>query len=311
MENESGTIKKCIKKILAINNFLKENKYDIVHTNESPLHALLFAIVAKKRGVKRIIVHAHTNNEADSIKFSKIFNSLIRELIPLFATDLVAITPHAARWYYPKRYCKSGKVKMIKNGIDTDKFIFNQDIRNKTREKLDLNDKFVIGHVGRLSFQKNQEFLIEIFKEILKINEKAFLLMVGEGENLDVLRKKISEANLDKYVMFYGVSDNVEALMQAMDVFVMPSRFEGLGIVAIEAQAAGLITVCSKQVPQETCLSPIIKYIDLEDGAKVWAKEILELTEKYERKDMSQYIINNDYDIKNSAKKLEKLYLYK
>ena len=180
-------------------------------------------------------------------------------------------------------------------------------IRNIFREKLDISDKVVIGNVGRFTFQKNHKFLLEVFNEYLKINNEAILLLVGEGELEEEIRNKMKDLNIDNKVIFYGISNEVEKLMQAMDCFVMTSFYEGLPIVGVEAQASGLPLILSDKITNEIKIISNVKFISLNDNARIWACE-LDKSIKLQRKDTSNELIEKGFDIESIAKKLEELF---
>ncbi|MEK5214649.1 glycosyltransferase [Psychrobacillus sp. FSL H8-0487] len=198
---------------------------------------------------------------------------------------------------------------LIKNAIPAKEYIYNDKIRKEVRTQYGLEKKFIIGHVGRLSYSKNHEFLLKIFVNIHEKNKDAILLLVGDGELRNDIEKKIEELGLKEHVILTGVRNDISRLLQAMDVFVFPSHFEGLGIVAIEAQASGLPCVISDTIPQEALITNDIKQVSLNVGVEVWAETILNYKDSFNRKNTYQEINNAGYDIKEESSKLEQLYL--
>lgn len=307
-------VKRCIKEYKDVKMILTESKYDVIHINDSVLNSIIIALAAKKANIPVIIAQAHTNNEKESrnIIGLRILNKILRFILTNIVDYCIAITKHAAQWYFTDNHIRNKKVIYLKNGIDSEKYIFNIQIRERFRKKLKVdNDTIVIGNVGRFTYAKNQEFLIDILYEltILRPEKKFMLLLIGRDNGEGIVQEKIKKYKLEKSVCLYGISSEVAELMQAMDIFVCPSRFEGLGIVNIEAQAASLPTICSTEVPIEAKISDLFFRIPLEVGAKKWAEIILE---KYEnnikRHNMQDIVINSGYDKKLSAEILERLY---
>lgn len=305
---------KKVKKIFTneCKKFLKNNKYDIIHIHSGSLYALTFgARIAKKSGAQRVIVHAH-NTGINNFKY-KVIKFISKFIITKYATDYFACSHFVAKWKFPKKIVKQGKYKVIKNGIDTEKFSFSKEIREKYREELGINNKFVVGNVGRLSKEKNHIFLIEVFNEIYKKNKNSVLLLIGgggqdaAGESEKEIREKVKEYGLEEVVYFLGSRKDVNNILQALDVFVFPSLYEGLGIVAIEAQTAGLVTVCSENVPDEANLTDLFKKINISQGVSYWADQILKYN-GIERKDRTIEIRNSGYEAIETANTLQRIY---
>ena len=199
---------------------------------------------------------------------------------------------------------------MLKNAIDSQNFIADVDTRNAIRKELGLKDKFVVGHVGRLHPQKNHDFLIDVFAEIKKKKPNAELILVGTGPLEEKVKSKVVEKGLSDCVHFLGNRKDMNRIYQAMDVFVFPSLFEGLGIVAIEAQAAGVPIVCSEGLPPETDITPIYRKLLLSDGEEKWANTALEMAQNLKaHTNMQQYVIDAGFDMDATAKYMESYYL--
>ena len=201
---------------------------------------------------------------------------------------------------------------MLKNAIDSQNFIANANTRKEIRKELGLEDKFVVGHVGRLHPQKNHDFLIDVFAEIKKKKPDAELILVGTGPLEEKVRSKVADMGLTESVQFLGNRKDMNRIYQAMDVFVFPSLFEGLGIVAIEAQAAGVPIVCSEGLPPETDITPIYRKLLLSDGAEEWANAALEMAQNPNaHTNMQKYVIDAGFDMDATAKYMESYYLRK
>ena len=237
---------------------MRLRKYDVLHLNVFQAQAMMYLPLAKRNHIPIRIVHSH--NTALRKSRTQLLKLWIHYGARLFfsgyATDWWACSSVAAHFMFsnrviaPKTYC------FVPNGIDLKKFQFDPQIRQKKRTELRLEHHFVIGNVGRLCFQKNQIFLLNLFPAVLREIPESKLLLVGAGDNLLELRQLAAGLGISDHVIFYGTSDHVEQLLWAMDIFAFPSRFEGLGIGVVEAQAAGLPAVCSDQVPPEAIVSP-------------------------------------------------------
>lgn len=300
-------IVKSIKFVLILNKFFEEhNDYDIVHINESPFQALIISMVLRKNGIKNIVIHAHTNTNSDKINASKVFSCIIRKMLPLFTINYIACSTDAAESMFD---CKkhNRNLMILKDGIDVDKYVYNSDVRARLRAKYDLNEKFVMGNVGRLVSQKNQVFLINLMRDVIKIEPNAILILVGSGTDEKSLKKLVFEMELIENVVFWGETDQVHFLLQMFDLFLFPSKSEGFGMAALEAQAAGLKVISSNDVPKAIEVTDLVKWADT-NNPEEWLKAIIEATKGYTRKNTRELIIRSGFDIKDSARKLEEYY---
>ena len=194
------------------------------------------------------------------------------------------------------------------NAIDTKKYQFDDNKRKKIRKKLDLEDKLVITNIGRLHFQKNQEFVIKIFNEILKENKESILLLIGDGPDRKKLTDLVKIFKIEKKVKFLGIRKDVNDVMQAADVLLFPSLFEGLPLVMIEAQAADLLIYASKNKIDEKVIinKDRVNLISLEESDKYWASQIINKSkERYKRKSNNKLLANSNFDIKTEARKIQ------
>lgn len=287
--------------------FLENNYYDIIHIHSGSTYVLANgAKIAKKFGINKVIVHSHIagTNKIKSLLLKIFFSGKLKKNADYFFSCSRA----AAEFKFPNKIIKENKYTVINNGIDCEKYSYNEEIRHEYREQFNFENCFVIGNVGRMENQKNQSFLIDVFNEISKIDETARLLLVGAGSLEQMLRNKIKDYDLESRVIILQNRSDVNKILQAVDVFAFPSIFEGLGIVAIEAQAAGLVTVCSEFIPEEANITELFKRVPISDGINRWVSEILKYKDN-KRKDYSKKIIEAGYSAKESASKLEKIYL--
>lgn len=279
--------------------FLKKNKYDIVHVNTGVfLFSFQVVIVAKLAGVKNVIVHSHSVPRMNTLRkiLRKVLNPLYRKL----TNKHLACSIEASK----SLFTKTNDVVVIKNGIDINKFKFNSKIRDKYRKELKIENKIVYGHVGRFDKQKNHEFLIDLFDKLV-LKQDAVLLLVGYGELEESIKEKVKELKLEDKVMFLGLRDDINNLLCAMDYFLFPSLYEGLGLALIEAQTSGLPVFVSNGVPEEANVSDHFYRIDSYDIDK-WKNKILKT--KIGNRNNYKSVIDAGYDIKDSAKQIEEIY---
>lgn len=290
------------------NFFLSNNyaKYTAVHLHEVYLVHFI-SYFCKKYGIKHLITHAHTTKYSDNPK-NALRNRMMCLGLKKSATDYFACSKAAGEFYYGKEAVANGLVKVIPNAIDLEKYKFNQAIREKIRKSLNIEDKFVVGHIGRMAPPKNQKFLLQIFKKVKKERTNSILLMIGNGPLKKEIESEIKRLNLQDSVILLGVRNDVPNLLMAMDVFVLPSLSEGLGIVAIEAQASGLKCILSDKVPVETDMGGA-KYISLQTYCKQWASAILNCEKKHNRNSYLSNLIKNGYSIKELVEALQNYYI--
>lgn len=239
---------------------------------------------------RKIVTHSHNGN-TDKIRLHK----LCRPFLNLFTDKRYACSEVAAEFMFGKKHSE-----IIPNMIDAEKYSFSVNARTAKRKELGIENKFVVCHVGRLSPQKNPFGLIDIFKEVLKVNENSVLLSVGNGEIADDVHNYAKEKGIYDNILFLGRRNDIDCLLSAADVFLLPSFYEGLPIVAIEAQASGLPCVLSDCISLETAITGNVKFLSLRTPDSDWAK-IITSYKNFERKDTRDYIINSGYDINHPS----------
>lgn len=292
--------------------FLKNGKnYDAIWVNVCDLANANILEYARKAGIKKRIIHAHNNKfiqEGKRLLLYKFMHEKIKKKISKLATDFWACSDLAGEFFYNEDILKSNKYRVINNAIKLSNFKFNNDIRKDYRDKLGLENKVVLGHIGRFHFQKNQDFLIDILNELIKRNKNYHLVLVGQGDDESKIKEKVNNLQLNKYVTFLGVRNDISNIMQAMDIFVFPSVFEGLGIVLIEAQATGLPCFTSNEVvPREVKVTKSLKFIDLSNNPNEWANSIENCKLNNDRDKYINYVREAGYDIEQEANKVKKL----
>ena len=285
--------------------FAKHHDYDILHVHGS--NDPFVMQYAKKYGIKVIILHSHAAlvNKKTGYRHLKNLFDLINKA---YVDQYFACSKKAGEYRFGIKNVQSHKVKIINNAVKVSNFVFDPQIRNEYRTQLGIENKFVVGHVGRMTFQKNYPFLIDIFYEVAQKNDNAILLLVGDGPDYPEIKDKVDELGLADKVIFLGIRTDVTNLLLAMDVFLLPSRWEGLPVTVIEAQATGIQCVVADTITDEASITPNIEFISLETPAEFWADRINEHSKGYERKNMEKTIAGAGYDIGTQVKEMEKLY---
>lgn len=285
--------------------FLKAHHYDVVHINITSYARVLDMAVVKAAGVRKRIIHSHSADENDA--FLRKLVRPMRKLYDYTATDFLACSDEAARHLFSKNVCKNKRYQIINNGINTADYCFSMKDRKCMRDSLGLgNDELLIGHIGRFTEAKNHLFLLDVFSEILKRCSSAWLLLVGDGEKREDIKSRIDMLGIQDRVILYGSSSNISPLLSAMDVFLFPSRWEGLGISVIEAQSNGLPCYISENIPKAAVLTSNVFRLNISDGPDCWAERVL--TQKTERVEETDRIIRAGYDIQDSVSRLEQIY---
>lgn len=284
----------------ALRSFFRAHpEYRIVHCHLDCMSALPLA-AAKEAGIPVRIAHAHSSSQDKNLKY--LLKRYYMRKIPSAATHFFACSTEAGQWMFPGQ-----TVRTIRNGIDTAAFAFDPGTRTAVRRELALGDALVIGHVGRLIGVKNHAFLLEVFERVRRSCPDSVLLLVGSGPLEDQLRQKAAALGIGDAVRFLGVREDVPRLMQAMDVFVLPSLFEGLGIAAVEAQAAGLPCIVSDTVPAAVRMTDSVAFLPLE-LPEHWADMVLRFSALKRFADCSG-ICAAGYDITSTAAELQRFYL--
>ena len=281
--------------------FYKEHpEYQIIHSHiDSMSYFPLKA--AKKNGIPIRIAHSHSSKLDRDLKLPIKYYAL--KSIHRVANRECACGELAGNFMFPK-----SSFKIIHNAIDLDKFAYNEIKRTEIRKKLNCENKFVMGHVGRFCYVKNQSFLIELLEEIKKKRTDSMLILVGKGPDEEKLRQQIKNKGLEDYVIFLIDRSDVDMLYQAFDVFVMPSQFEGLPVVGVEAQANGLPMIVSDKVSSEIKLTSSVVQLSLDTGEKTWTDRILNLGADRNMNAQAE-LRAAGYDIKIEARKLQEWYI--
>ncbi len=287
--------------IKALKKVLKEGNYDIVHSHldAGSYHILK---VAKQCGVPVRIAHSHSINHLTENKLKIFINDYYRKNIKKTATHLMACSKDAGKWLFGK----NSDFDVVRNAIELNKFIFSEKNRQEVRRMLNIkNDHIIIGHIGVFDTQKNHTFLMDVFSEVLKKNNNYRLICVGDGPLKNEIEAKAKKLGIYDYVYFTGYTNHIEKYYSAFDIFLLPSLFEGLGIVAVEAQVSGLPCILSNQVPSEAQLLPNVLYLSFEK--EHWIDSILSVTAN-RTIDTLNYALAMHYEIAQEAHILQNTY---
>lgn len=293
--------------ISQMNKIIKEGSYDVVHCHMSKKNAFA-TILAKKHGVNTIASHSHASNMPENSYMEKMLDRILVATDKKCSNKWLACTGAAAKWAFGAKAVEEGRVHIIKNAIELERFAYNEQLRTQIRKELASEDKLVIGNVGRLVHSKNHAFLLDIFREVLSLHRGAELWIIGEGKLRAEIEDKIKSLGLSASVKLLGERDDVSKLMQGTDVFVFPSKHEGLGIVLIEAQATGLPCVASDCIPKDVRITDNVHMISLERGAREWADAVIKCIGAKREADMKLFK-NAGYDIRKESEKLKEIYM--
>lgn len=283
------------------------SEWNAIWVNVSSLANIDYLKIAKKCGIRRRIIHSHNSRNMDSW-LRGMLHKLNRHYIDRYATDFWACAPDAAKWFYTDK--NINKAVVIHNAIDVEMLAFEKTKREEYRKKLGCTDRYLIGNIGRFHFQKNQLFLLEVFSEMLKLEPKCALVLIGKGEDEERLRRKACDLNISENIYFVGVQKDIQGWLSAFDLFLFPSIFEGLSVVALEAQANGVPVLASKGViTDEVRMNDNFYFYSLDESAEKWAQKAIEMKSigRPDRETIMKNFIEEGYEICNEAKKLQNI----
>lgn len=279
--------------------FAEHPEYKIIHSHIDSM-SYLPLLAAKKAGLPIRVAHSHNTNIDKDFKYP--LKQFFRSQLPSVANCYFACGVEAGNYLFGKR-----SFQVLPNGVDAPQFFYNEQLRKTKRSELGYKDEFIIGHVGRISYQKNHKFLITIFKELLNMEPCSRLMLIGVGEKEEEIRQMTNALGLANKVDFLGKRSDVHELYQVMDAFVLPSLFEGVPLVGVEAQFADLPCYFSDKTPKEVQFSDKTSFLSLSLGPKAWAETIL-ATKNKQRNSNREIIKTSSFDINNSYQRLVDLY---
>ena len=292
-----------------LKKLLLSSTYDCVHIHADVANKLLVSgLAAKKAGVRKIILHSHAAGvDGNKRWLKKIYHYICRRHLKNIGTIFAACSDLAAKWMYPN--VALSNIIIINNGVDLEEFRFNGTFRKKTRSELGISDSdILLGHIGRFAYQKNHEFILKIAEGLKKRGLTFKILLVGEGPLETEIKEEANQLDVTENLIFYGTSNKVHELLSAMDIFLLPSHFEGLPIVGVEAQAAGLPSIFSDQITREVKLTKNVSFIGITDSdVDKWNDEIIKDI-SLPRVDTYNELKKKRFDIKDTVQAFEALY---
>lgn len=292
----------------AVNDFFKTHpEYKAVHFHISSLSSVAALKAAKTNNIAIRVIHSHSSRGPKAV-YHRVLHWWNQRSIDYAGTHYFSCSDLASSHLYGNKL-RSKKASVIKNAIETYKFSYNENIRKIVRDKLQLENQYVLGHIGSFSYAKNHDFLLDIFFNVRKWCAQSVLLLVGDGMLRPQIEQKVRELGLENSVIFLGIRSDIADLLQAMDAFVFPSLYEGLPVTGVEAQAAGLKCFFSDNITREVDIAGLIQYISLKETAYCWAKNILSYQNGYQRIDTYTQIKSAGFDIASVAEKLKRVYL--
>ena len=291
-----------VKYIMFWRKFFRDNKFDVVYYNTCDMVALDILKFAKEASVPVRIIHSHCANDTWELNFfQRLQEKNSKKNVDKYATHFFACSKEAGKWMFDDR-----KFVVIKNGIDYSKYQFNVQVRQECRLELLLTNERLIGVVGRLTKPKNPFYCIDVFEKTLEKDPNIKMVFIGDGEYRLALEQKVSEKGLKEKIYFLGIRSDVNKWMSAIDCLLMPSLFEGLPFTLVEAQAAGLHCVVSKNVPEEVNITGKVEFVNLEDDLALWAEKIIMECEA-ERTSKLEELTEAGYSIKDTAELVVKI----
>lgn len=284
--------------------FREHNEFQAVHGHMTST-ASLYLPIAKKSGVPITIAHARSAGTDPGIK--GIITRMLRSSLVRKADYCFSCSMEASVAVFGKKAVNQGKVKIIPNAIEVDKYQYDTKTRQEMREKYQIEDQFVVGHVGRFHYAKNHEFLVDIFSEIIKREPNAILLLVGEGELMTPIKEKAMALGLEDKVIFAGSQPQIARFYQMMDYMVFPSHFEGLPGTVVEAQASGLRCLISDKITREVVITPLVNMKSISLSAGEWAEEVVK-NKDYSRETDNTLLKEYGFDVRTQVERLTRFY---
>ena len=292
-----------------LRRILQNGQYEVIHVNMLSAANILPLMAAHSAGVPKVIAHSHNTDSPGLVR--NLLHQINKKKIGKYATDYFACSKRAGHWLFPRKIIENGHCKIIHNAIDVERFLYHEQSALEVKKELGIEKKLVIGHVGRFEEQKNHKFLIEVFRKVIEKRKDAVLLLIGAGELKKDIKTIVQRYGLERNVIFLGVRKDVPRLWQAIDIFLFPSLFEGLPIVAVEAQAAGVSCLLSDSITKEVKITDRVEFYSLKKTPEEWAEKVLQLPEKKsEENNQRIYARFSDkgYEIKGAAEELSKRY---
>lgn len=292
----------------AFEEAIKKEHYDVVHLHMCNAVAMIYGKIAKENGVKVVVYHSHNTNLSTNHRLIKTaVHNFCKWKYEKYGDVLFSCSDLASKWMFSSRAIKENRVLLVKNAIDLDRFAYREDVRAIYRKKLNISDKFVVGHIGRFAVAKNHPFVVEVFAALHKFNPESVLLLIGEGDDEQAIKNQVASLDLMDNVIFYGTTREIPQMLWAMDAFILPSFFEGNPVVGIEAQAASVPCYFADTITKMCKLTDVVTYLSLQDTPDVWAKTILKASYT-KRTETKKQMEEEGYSIKSVATMVQSTY---
>lgn len=302
----SGSRRRFLENGRRFRRLLAQRRYDAVYVNAYNALGLRYGLLARRAGVPVRVLHSHCSDIRPHIlrPLKLLVHRIARSLYCGAGTEYFACSDEAAAFLFLPRLKKGGTVRFLPNGIDTLRFRFRAEERVRVRRELGLEDCFLLGHLGRMSGEKNQAFLLEVLAALLPLRPDARLILAGDGVTRPDLEKRAAELGIREKVIFAGLTDKPQELLWAMDLFLFPSLMEGLGIAAVEAQCAGLPLLCSEHIPARTMITGLAKRMPLAEGPEAWAKAAASAALPEDREGYADAVRRAGFDVREVSRTL-------
>lgn len=286
---------------------VEKNRYDVIHFHSDVSHKILISALASYKTTKKLVFHSHADDaDGGHIAVRRAFHKLCCIFLKRIPAEYIATSSDAGKWMFP--WTKDGQVLVLDNGIDYHRFRYNAEKREaKRRELLIGKNDYLIGLFGRFVPQKNPMYAIRVLKLMLEKDDNVKLLCIGEGPLKNNFRNEMHKQGMDKHVIFLGNTDRIEDYYQAIDALIMPSNFEGFGLVSVESQISGTPTIVSDHVPELTRISDLIQYLPIQDdSAEQWC-ELLDNAKSYVKCDVMDRI-DKKYELQTLVDRIVNIY---
>lgn len=286
--------------VFGLNKTLK-SRIDVIHIHGNSGTMVIESLLARLHGVPQILVHCHNTKTSYPL-----LNRILTPIMKCMATDLIACSRASGEWLYGK-----SNYLVLNNAIDLKKYEFNPLVREEVRREFQVGDTLLVGHIGAFLESKNQPYLVEAFADFHRRYPNSKLMLVSDGPMFEAVKHQVEQLGLTGSVIFPGRRSDAQRLYQAMDVFVMPSRWEGLPLVMLEAQASGLPVLASDRITRDAACTDRVRFLSIDETPSVWADALMELVD--EKKDrvegIAQQLRQHGFDITEEAEILRDIYL--
>jgi glycosyltransferase EpsF len=292
-----------------VRKLLKKEKYDVIHCHSCSFIGIFRAAIpgyfCKET---KVISHAHSIGTPKNNSIDEFFRFILKHIMSFTVDYGFSCSDTTAKSKYTDKFIHSNAFYIINNAVETDKYSYNAEKRKEIRSKLGIDDNiFLLGHVGRMEYEKNHKFIMEVFEQINLLKSESKLLLVGDGSLFDEMKKLAEQKGIQNAVIFMGQQESAELFYQAMDCFILPSYYEGFPFVLVEAQMNGLRCIVSDKISKTVNISGGVLFLSLERSAKEWAETILEFGQSRLSENQIKKVCDS-YDLEKETKKIEKLY---